>query len=99
MQGRRTTPPMAVIKDEQQRTIQTDRLKSPIPPISLRPTILNSITLSASNSPNTQPALSPDIEIPPRFRPILESVVRSNPGLVENRYDEFLAFETQIANT
>jgi hypothetical protein len=99
MQGHSTTPPMAIIKDERQQTIQAERLTSSIPPLSLGPTRLSSITPSTSNSPNPQPTFSPDIEIPPRFRPILENVIRINPNLIEHRYNEFLAFETQIANT
>ncbi|SRR6266496_1014043 len=106
MDGRNTTPPMAIIKNEEEPTLQNNSLTSktinaaaPKPYLSreARSILLQSILLQ-SNPPNSNRRISPEIEIPPRFQPILERVLRKHPELVEKRYNEFLTAETMGGN-
>jgi|SRR5947207_12331796 len=100
MDGRSTTPPMAIIKNEDEPTLQNNSLAfktnatAPQPYLSRE---ARSILLQ-SNPPNSNRLMSPEIEIPPRFQPILERVVRKHPELVEKRYNEFLIAESMSAN-
>ena len=99
MDGRSTTPPMAIIKNEE-LGLQNKSLTSETnaaPPQHYLSRKARSI-LPPSNPPDSNRLISPEIEIPPRFQPILERVVRNHPELVEKRYNEFLTAETMGGN-
>lgn len=101
MERRTMTPPMAIIKNEGPPKIQSSLL---IPPTNRNS--LSSLSLSRpatnvffleSSFPNPADRL-PEVEIPPRFQPILEELKRTQPNLVQQRYDEFLQAEEQVGN-
>lgn len=96
MDGRNTTSPMAILKNEEELSIQKTKTNAALPHSSLSKKVRS--ILPPLNPPNSNRLILPEIEIPPRFQPILERVVRNHPELVEKRYKEFLALETMGAN-
>jgi hypothetical protein len=100
MDGRSTMPPMGIIKNEDEPSIRNNSLTTktnaalPQPYLSRKARSI----LPPSNPPNSHRVISPEIEIPPRFQPILERMIRQHPELVEKRYNEFLTAETMGSN-
>src|SRR5215471_12740131 len=100
MDGRSTTPPMAIIKNEEGPNMQNNTPTSKTNAAPPQPSLSRKVRsiLAPSNPSNSNGLISPEIEIPPRFQPILERVVRKHPELIEKRYNEFLAAETIASN-
>ena len=88
--SRTTTPPMAIVKEEE-----------PIAPVlSPNRAAPGAVALAAASSVSSllDTELSPDLELPLRFRPILEDAIRTQPELVKKRYDEFREVERRAAS-
>lgn len=95
------TADMAIIKNEEQPTIQSlfSRAKPTTPaaptnhpngPWSV-PFTSNPLALPVHHTLEL-----PEIELPPRLQSILERETRKNPNLVQQRYNQFLNAETNI---
>jgi hypothetical protein len=101
MERRATTPPMAIIKSEEPPKAQNSMLTPPTNYNSLPN--LSASRLGANVFPLELSFLNPlerlpEVEIPPRFRPILEELKQTQPNLVQQRYDEFLKAEEHAGN-
>src|SRR5436305_2167658 len=93
MDGRKLTPPMAIVKNEPE-TVGVAKAETTQ---SVLETSLVSTTSTAkqaaSRTSGIQFTTLPDIDITPRFRSILDATIHSQPDLVERRYQEFLVRE------
>ena len=100
MDGRSTTPQMAIIKNDEEPSLQNNNLPTKTNTVTPQPYLSRKARsiLPPSNPTNSNRVISPEIEIPPRFQPILERVVRKHPELIEKRYNEFLTAETMGGN-
>jgi hypothetical protein len=98
MERRTTTPPMAIVKNEEIPKAQNSVLTLPTNhnslPNSSPGRLATSVFSLEPPFPNSMERL-PEIEIPPRFQPILEELKQTQPNLVQQRYDEFLQAEEQ----
>jgi len=100
MDGRKLTPSIAIVKGEQQ--VRAEALQS----TQINPSVRASAPLSTASSPNQPTARTinhqfltlSDIEIPPRFRSILDATIRAQPELIERRYHEYLVGEALTDN-
>lgn len=87
---RGTTPPMAIVKEEETTIPSHSTRRS----AHTTPAFVN--TSSLFNSLETR--LEDDLELPISFRPILEETLRSQPDLLRRRYDEFCEVEKRAAS-
>jgi hypothetical protein len=102
MEDRSTTPDIAIIKNEEESTIQNQSLTSKpttlAPPIN-HPNGPRSVVPFTSN-PSAPPAPHAlellEIELHPRFQAILDREIRKDPNLVHQRYNQFLNVETNL---
>jgi hypothetical protein len=91
------TPPMAIVKSEEWNTPNQPSTAS-VNPISLRASSASTPRTAAKANPNTSNPLltapsEPELELPPRLRPIHENTLRTQPELAERRYAEFIRAE------
>jgi hypothetical protein len=84
-EGSTRTPPFVSVKNE-------EAVNQP-EPAQTRPS-----GLSASPFPTAAGEALPEIDLPPRFKAIFESVLQSRPDLVQTRYSQFLNAETKVGD-
>lgn len=102
MEGRTTTPPIAVVKNEdesithQEIIMSNTNAASPKSNPQSRPSTIVLPTSNPSNTPRTP--IPSEIDIPVRFRYILDRTIRKHPVLVQKRYADFLEYETSAGN-
>jgi hypothetical protein len=85
---RSMTPPMAIVKEEENlASVQSSNR-----------TAQGTVALAAAPSVSSLLDTEQDLELPPRMRSILEEVIRTQPERVKTRYDEFLEVEKRAAS-
>ena len=95
MEAPSTTPPMAITKPEE-RPVRNVRSATPS---SLNPTTFDKATSGVPNTNESAAILfqlslsTSEIEVPPRFQPIVEKAIRRQPELMKARYNDFLRAE------
>lgn len=96
MEAPSTIPPMAIMKTEE-RPVRSERSATPS---SFNPTTFNKATSRALNANESTAILvqlslsTSEIEVPSRFRPIVEKARRRQPELLKAHYNGFLRAET-----
>ena len=87
---RDTTPPMAIVKEEETLAPPQSTRRS----AQTTPAVAN----TSSRFSSLETALQPDLELSASFRPILDETLRSQPDLLRRRYDEFCEVEKRAAS-
>jgi hypothetical protein len=97
------TPPLDVVKAEDQSKVQSQNQSQS------QPSTSQTIHPPAANGPLAQqtisnpscavlsnPRIEPELELPPRFKQILEKTLRTQSDLIHRRYLEFQHFEANF---